>query len=120
MSVSPSGPTRPVKTTSPGLKTLLETGKGLDEEQTASTPVREAETDGLARRAVGHLQVRAERPGTSGRPRRACPEARAGRRAARRLLPGWIATCNVERTHAALGGITPMAPLVNNLHRNHS
>jgi transposase InsO family protein len=35
-------------------------------------------------------------------------------------LPGWVTYYNGERTHTALGGITPMAALVNNLHGNHS
>jgi len=35
-------------------------------------------------------------------------------------LPGWVAEYNTERTHASLGGITPMAALANNLHGNHS
>ena len=35
-------------------------------------------------------------------------------------LPAWVAEYNTERTHTALGGITPMAALVNNLHGNHS
>lgn len=35
------------------------------------------------------------------------------------LLP-WVAYYNGERTHTALGGITPMAALVNNLHGNHT
>jgi hypothetical protein len=35
-------------------------------------------------------------------------------------LPAWVTHYNLERTHTALGGITPMAALVNNLHGNHS
>lgn len=35
-------------------------------------------------------------------------------------LPGSVTYYNGERTHTALGGITPMAALVNNLHRNHN
>jgi transposase InsO family protein len=35
-------------------------------------------------------------------------------------LPGWVAEYNTERTHTALGGITPQAALVNNLRGNHS
>jgi hypothetical protein len=34
-------------------------------------------------------------------------------------LPTWVHYYNVERTHTALGGITPMEALVNNLHGNH-
>ncbi len=34
-------------------------------------------------------------------------------------LPTWVAFYNGERTHTALGGITPMAALVNNLHGHH-
>ncbi|HEU0243526.1 MAG TPA: integrase core domain-containing protein, partial [Candidatus Limnocylindrales bacterium] len=34
-------------------------------------------------------------------------------------LPGWVAEYNTERTHTALGGITPQAALVNNLRGNH-
>jgi transposase InsO family protein len=34
-------------------------------------------------------------------------------------LAPWVTSYNVERTHTALGGITPMAALVNNLHGNH-
>ena len=37
-----------------------------------------------------------------------------------RGLPTWVTYYNVERTHTSLGGITPMAALVNNLHGNHS
>ena len=37
-----------------------------------------------------------------------------------RALPGWVAHYNEERTHTALGGITPQAALVNNLRGNHS
>ena len=35
-------------------------------------------------------------------------------------LAGWVAYYNAERTHTALGGITPMEALVNNLHGNHT
>ena len=35
-------------------------------------------------------------------------------------LPSWVAHYNEERTHTALGGITPQAALVNNLRGNHS
>ena len=35
-------------------------------------------------------------------------------------LPGWVHEYNTERTHTALGGITPMEALVNNLHGNHT
>jgi transposase InsO family protein len=35
-------------------------------------------------------------------------------------LPGWVAEYNTERTHTALGGITPQAALVNNLRGNHT
>ena len=35
-------------------------------------------------------------------------------------LPVWVTVYNTERTHTALGGITPMEALVNNLHGNHS
>ncbi|MCI0581671.1 MAG: integrase core domain-containing protein [Chloroflexi bacterium] len=35
-------------------------------------------------------------------------------------LPGWVHEYNTERTHTSLGGITPMAALVNNLRGNHS
>ena len=35
-------------------------------------------------------------------------------------LPAWVAYYNAERTHTALGGITPKAALVNNLRGNHS
>jgi len=34
-------------------------------------------------------------------------------------LPTWVVHYNGERTHTALGGITPMEALVNNLHGNH-
>jgi transposase InsO family protein len=34
-------------------------------------------------------------------------------------LSGWVHHYNTERTHTALGGITPMAALVNNLRGNH-
>jgi transposase InsO family protein len=35
-------------------------------------------------------------------------------------LPAWILYYNTERTHTALGGITPMEELLNNLHGNHT
>ena len=35
-------------------------------------------------------------------------------------LPGWVTEYNTERTHTALGGITPQAALVNNLRGNHT
>jgi transposase InsO family protein len=35
-------------------------------------------------------------------------------------LPAWVGSYNAERTHTALGGITPMAALRNNLHGNHT
>lgn len=35
-------------------------------------------------------------------------------------LPGWTAYYNAERTHTALGGITPMEALLSNLHGNHT
>ncbi|MBI2780306.1 MAG: transposase [Chloroflexi bacterium] len=35
-------------------------------------------------------------------------------------LPAWVDYYNVDRTHTALGGITPQAALVNNLRGNHS
>jgi transposase InsO family protein len=35
-------------------------------------------------------------------------------------LPGWVTEYNTERTHTSLGGITPMAALINNLHGNHT
>jgi transposase InsO family protein len=35
-------------------------------------------------------------------------------------LPAWVRHYNLERTHTALGGITPMEALVNNLHGNHT
>ena len=35
-------------------------------------------------------------------------------------LPGWVTEYNTERTHTALGGITPHAALVNNLRGNHT
>jgi len=35
-------------------------------------------------------------------------------------LPSWVAHYNEERTHTALGGITPQAALVNNLRGNHT
>jgi hypothetical protein len=37
----------------------------------------------------------------------------------RPAVPVWVREYNVERTHTALGGITPMEALVNNLHGNH-
>jgi transposase InsO family protein len=35
-------------------------------------------------------------------------------------LPAWVAYYNAERTHTALGAITPMEALANNLHGNHN
>jgi hypothetical protein len=36
------------------------------------------------------------------------------------VLPSWVHYYNAERTHTALGGITPMAALANNLRGNHN
>ena len=35
-------------------------------------------------------------------------------------LPAWVAYYNVERTHTALGGTTPMEAPANYLHGNHT
>jgi transposase InsO family protein len=37
-----------------------------------------------------------------------------------KALPDWVGYYNTERTHTALGGITPQAALVNNLRGHHS
>jgi len=34
-------------------------------------------------------------------------------------LPAWVNYYNTERTHTALGGISPREALTNNLHGNH-
>ena len=77
-------------------------------------------------------------PATSGRGLPA-PDQRQGRRFIKTLLdewaygrlyrtnaerlddlPDWVDYYNTERTHTALGGITPMEALVNNLRGNHT
>ena len=75
-----------------------------------------------------HRRTRPHRPQTNGKAERFIKTllaewayGRLYRTNAERLeaLPTWVAYYNVERTHTALGGITPMAALVNNLHGNH-
>ena len=76
-----------------------------------------------------HRRTRPHRPQTNGKAERFIKTllaewayGRLYRTNAERLeaLPAWVAYYNIERTHTALGGITPMAALVNNLHGNHN
>jgi transposase InsO family protein len=85
-------------------------------------------------RAVGsiaarHKRTRPYRPQTNGKAERFIKTmlaewayGRLYRTNQERLdaLPGWVDHYNAERTHTALGGITPMTALVNNLRGNHS
>jgi transposase InsO family protein len=76
-----------------------------------------------------HKRTRPYRPQTNGKAERFIQTllrewayGRLYRSNAERLerLPGWVHEYNTERTHASLGGITPMEALVNNLHGNHT
>ena len=76
-----------------------------------------------------HRRTRAYRPQTNGKAERFIKTLlaewayrRLYRTNAERLadLPGWVDHYNTERTHTALGDITPMEALVNNLHGNHT
>lgn len=85
-------------------------------------------------RAVGsidarHRRTRPHRPQTNGKAERFIKTllaewayGRLYRTNEERLaaLPGWVVEYNTERTHTALGGITPQAALVNNLRGNHT
>jgi len=85
-------------------------------------------------RAVGsidarHKRTRPHRPQTNGKAERFIKTllaewayGRLYRTNDERLaaLPGWVDYYNAERTHTALGGITPQAALVNNLRGNHN
>ena len=75
-----------------------------------------------------HKRTRPRRPQTNGKAERFIKTllaewayGRLYRTNAERLdaLPGWTTYYNAERTHTALGGITPMEALLNNLHGNH-
>jgi transposase InsO family protein len=75
-----------------------------------------------------HKRTRPYRPQTNGKAERFIKTllaewayGRAYRTNHERLaaLPGWVDYYNAERTHTALGGITPQAALVNNLRGNH-
>ena len=79
--------------------------------------------------AAGHRRTRPYRPQTNGKAERFIKTllaewayGRLYRANEERLaaLPGWVAYYNNERTHTALGGITPTTALVNNLRGNHS
>lgn len=76
-----------------------------------------------------HVRIRPHRPQTNGKAERFIKTllaewayGRLYRTNGERLaaLPLWVDHYNTERTHTALGGITPMAALVNNVHGNHS
>ena len=76
-----------------------------------------------------HKRIRPHRPQTNGKAERFIKTlltewayGRLYRTNDERLaeLPAWINAYNTERTHTALGGITPMAALVNNLRGNHT
>jgi transposase InsO family protein len=75
-----------------------------------------------------HRRTRPHRPQTNGKAERFIKTllaewayGRLYRTNAERLeaLPAWIDYYHTERTHTALGGITPMEALVNNLRGNH-
>ena len=76
-----------------------------------------------------HSRIRPRRPQTNGKAERFIKTllaewayGRLYRSNGERLerLPAWVNEYNTERTHTALGGITPMEALVNNLHGNHT
>jgi transposase InsO family protein len=76
-----------------------------------------------------HVRIRPHRPQTNGKAERFIKTllaewayGRLYRTNGERLaaLPSWVDHYNIERTHTALGGITPMAALVNNVHGNHT
>ncbi len=76
-----------------------------------------------------HKRIRPHRPQTNGKAERFIKTllaewayGRLYRTNQERLdaLPGWATYYNTERTHTALGGITPMEALLNNLHGNHT
>jgi transposase InsO family protein len=75
-----------------------------------------------------HKRTRPHRPQTNGKAERFIKTllaewayGRLYRTNAERVdtLDDWVRYYNVERTHTALGGITPMQALANNLHGNH-
>jgi len=83
----------------------------------------------LASIDAGHRRTRPYRPQTNGKAERFIKTllaewayGRLYRTNDERLeaLPAWVAYYNDERTHTALGGITPTAALVNNLRGNHN
>jgi len=76
-----------------------------------------------------HIVTRPYRPQTNGKAERFIKTllqewayARLYRSNEERLhaLPGWLEFYNRRRPHTALGGLTPMEALVNNVHGNHS
>ena len=76
-----------------------------------------------------HKRTRPHRPQTNGKAERFIKTllaewayGRLYRTNAERVdtLDDWVRYYNVERTHTALGGITPMQALANNLHGNHT
>ena len=78
---------------------------------------------------AGHRRTRPYRPQTNGKAERFIKTmlaewayGRLYRSNPERLeaLPAWVEHYNTERTHTALGGITPMAALANNLRGNHT
>lgn len=88
-------------------------------------------TYGRAIESIGarHKRTRPHRPQTNGKAERFIKTllaewayGRLYRTNDERLaaLPGWVTEYNTERTHTALGGITPHAALVNNLRGNHN
>jgi len=91
-----------------------------------TSPTFERTVESLAAR---HLRTRPHRPQTNGKAERFIKTllaewayGRLYRTNQERLdaLPGWATYYNTERTHTALGGITPMEALLNNLHGNHT
>jgi transposase InsO family protein len=78
---------------------------------------------------AGHRRIRPHRPQTNGKAERFI-KTLIGEWAYGRLylanherldaLPGWVSYYNEQRTHTALGGITPAEALANNLRGNHN
>jgi transposase InsO family protein len=91
---------------------------------TAATYARAVDSIGAR-----HKRTRPHRPQTNGKAERFIKTllaewayGRLYRTNAERIdaLPPWVDSYNNERTHMGLGGITPMAALVNNLRGNHT
>ena len=91
---------------------------GLTPSRLRAGPAIGAATSAPGPSAPDQRQGRAVHPDPA-RPRVGLRTAVPDQRRTDRRLPAWV-EFNAERTHTALGGITPMAALVNNLRGNHT